>query len=563
MGSDAAMLSADPEKRSGPNDVRSRSFSASSGLLLNRPVISGRGSIGPDSISVPGGAQSNTGSAGPPYTPTTPGGGASSAFSYVPASSHTGPGGSLNGGIVNLRNAEPSDPYFRQPRPRRVTMELPSPGGRSRGSWASGDWTKVNSPDNGGSSPDPGEGPSISGRVTPQPVPLVGARDRSDSNPDDSLRPKTDYATREVDYYYGVRGPALSHMPTRRLKTGPADPTGPVSSATGWFRNLFGGKTKEKGKGFEVVRSSRMPPHENVSNNDDAAIALQDQAPYADEPDVAKKTTSTAVRSRHLILDDEGDAVGAGTRRLPSNPPSPISSDSEPEDSDGDEFVSDEDEPSFSKGKNVRVAPLLPDIDAGGSINLPSRFNSKASAHPARLNNMSVNGEEVPAVPRKSSKRAGSFANSSDNGSRERTRLSVIPSSPTTVASPARTALAPDWPLPQRMPFGGVSPNLSGNHHRSHSNTSAISAVSALSARSDDQNILPARHNPGQSNTLSPFTPPFREDRPSSVGYVQQHRASDHIHAPGTHVLSGSTAELVDDASARTASSDGGRQSNF
>jgi hypothetical protein len=76
-----------------------------------------------------------------------------------------------------------------------------------------------------------------------------------------AISPRTDYSTREVDFYYGVRGPALnSDRPGRKLGTGPADPTGPVATAAGWFRNLFSGKTKEKGKGFEVVRSARMPP---------------------------------------------------------------------------------------------------------------------------------------------------------------------------------------------------------------------------------------------------------------------------------------------------------------
>ena len=101
--------------------------------------------------------------------------------------------------------------------------------------------------------------PSVSGRNTPVPAHIATTNnDEFEDVTNDLKRTKTDYAVREVDYYYGVRGPALSSG-TRKLKTGPADPTGPVSSATGWFKNIFGGKTKEKGKGFEVVRSSRVP----------------------------------------------------------------------------------------------------------------------------------------------------------------------------------------------------------------------------------------------------------------------------------------------------------------
>ena len=97
----------------------------------------------------------------------------------------------------------------------------------------------------------------MSGRGTPVPAYLPAPKD--DMEMEDTEQTK-DYAVREVDFYYRVRGPPLSHAGTRKLKTGPADPTGPVSSATGWVRNLFQGKTKDKGKGFEVVRSARAPP---------------------------------------------------------------------------------------------------------------------------------------------------------------------------------------------------------------------------------------------------------------------------------------------------------------
>jgi len=72
----------------------------------------------------------------------------------------------------------------------------------------------------------------VSGRGTSLSAHLDTTRDRSNSNPEDSRLFKTDYATREVDFYYGVRGSTLSNLLTRRLKTGPADIIGPVSSAT-------------------------------------------------------------------------------------------------------------------------------------------------------------------------------------------------------------------------------------------------------------------------------------------------------------------------------------------
>ena len=69
----------------------------------------------------------------------------------------------------------------------------------------------------------------------------------------------TDYTVREVDFYYGVRGPALSTQPQRRLGTGPADPTGPVSNAKSWIKQKLGLARGEKEKGFSVVRSAKAP----------------------------------------------------------------------------------------------------------------------------------------------------------------------------------------------------------------------------------------------------------------------------------------------------------------
>jgi hypothetical protein len=87
--------------------------------------------------------------------------------------------------------------------------------------------------------------------------------------------PPTDYAVREVDFYYGVRGPALSQQPQRRLGTGPADPTGHVANARMWIRSKLGlgkgGLGKEKG--FSVVRSSRMPKELVAAEGGEAAMS--------------------------------------------------------------------------------------------------------------------------------------------------------------------------------------------------------------------------------------------------------------------------------------------------
>jgi len=56
----------------------------------------------------------------------------------------------------------------------------------------------------------------------------------------------------------------------------------PVGSATGWFRNILGGKRKEKGKGFEVVRST--PLHLLPTEEEDETSPPLAQEPYKDSP---------------------------------------------------------------------------------------------------------------------------------------------------------------------------------------------------------------------------------------------------------------------------------------
>jgi Transient receptor potential (TRP) ion channel/ML-like domain len=248
MASGAAMLSPEIEQKSMHLDIgRARSMSASSAILLQRNGGSDGRSSAQDSISAAN-AHHRASHSGQ-YTPNTPEAG--STFSKT-ASGHRVSGSPA--AIIGLKQVDASDPYYRPPRPRRNTVELISPSAISRASIASGDMLQdvQNEPDRR-SEEDAGVGPSISGRVTPIQAHMTGDKDEYDDLTHELNGTKSDYyASREVDYYYGVRGPALSSG-TRRLKTGPADPTGPVSSATGWFRNFFGSKTKEKGKGFEVV----------------------------------------------------------------------------------------------------------------------------------------------------------------------------------------------------------------------------------------------------------------------------------------------------------------------
>lgn len=543
--SDAVFLSQDSDQKSVQiNDSRSRSMSASSAILLNRQPH--RASMGLDSVSASGPAHHHRESGSAPYTPTTSGG--ASAFSYLPSASQAaGQGGSGGAGIANLKNAEASaDPWYRPPRARRPTNEALPSRTRSRGSWVSADWANKRrsqrSPEQDGSPIPmdyPLEGPSTSGRATPHPPYLGMARDRSDSNLDDPRRSKTDYAIREVDFYYGVRGRALSTLPTRRLKTGPADPTGPVSSATGWFKGLFGGKIKDKGKGFEVVRSSRAPLID--ARTQPRAMIVDNETPYSDEPP----------RSRNLELSDDGDAIGGGTRHLPHEAePSLLSSD------DGRSLSDDEDTMANRKSQISQFPPSLPTIESGNGIELPSRIGSKASSRPTRENTRK--SENVPAIPMSHSRRdlQHEYFESNDVPSVS----SVAPSPP---LSPQRSSRLynPDYFPPEHLrPFNSVSkrlpfePQLSSSQDTRPS-TAVESTTSSMFAPTSNGAEEPghARHS---SSVLGALAPDIRQDRPSSLGYVQQHRASDNIHtaSPDEPSLLSSSAEVLDNSDPRGAS---------
>ncbi|KAI0998407.1 hypothetical protein K3495_g9786 [Podosphaera aphanis] len=162
--------------------------------------------------------------------------------------------------MITSNVAKQVDPYYRPPRARRSTLEIQIPGAKSRGSSASQNFSnKYTSIARSGTPEGADESPSTSEINSPT---LISQR-----LGDSPRRSKADYTTREVDFYYRVRGPALNaNTPSRRIKTGPVDPTGPIASAASWFKWLIGGKSKDKGKGFEVVRGSRMQPQMHIAS---------------------------------------------------------------------------------------------------------------------------------------------------------------------------------------------------------------------------------------------------------------------------------------------------------
>jgi hypothetical protein len=539
LNSEAAMLATDADQKSVQltDAARSRSMSASSGVLLNS--LGQRHSAAFDQFSQ-GGDYSNQGGMSP--GPGTPGG-AASPHSFLPSVAGSA-GPSSRRATMGLRSAENTDPYYRPPRQRRPTDPL-APGERSRESWGGGPPGQVPYRDNPEQmdGDDSWEGPSsLSHRGSITPAYFGRHRSDSDTNlPADGNRLNTtDYTIREADFYYGVqRGPALSDVPKRRLKTGPADPTGPVASAAGWVRGLFAGKKKDKGKGFEVIRSTRAPPQ--MMPLEEVSPPL-DNEPYQDSPE---SQSGTFEGPRQI-----GAAVG-GSRGEAGNLVQHLGSDDEQDDND----------PFDSRVDNASDSPpMLAPIEPVGSIHIPSRMGSQISTHPgttgpSRINTQRSVDSYVPTVPRKSSKRTGSrdgvpFLS-------DPSRLSTVAASPPD--SPARNSLASQYltafqPMagstssdPMRLPFtssNNASANPSPSPDRPSDGPSTASSiyggdgVRPVSENTGERLLSVPQHGPGVAGV--------GVDRPVS-GFVQQHVAGEMVRPAiyGEHSNLGTQAEIV------------------
>ncbi|CAG8186323.1 unnamed protein product [Penicillium olsonii] len=439
MGSEAAMLGHPDDRMSSQFEgSRPRSFSGSSGLLLNRATASeGRASAVLEYASSQGGTHSRAASGGFP-TPTS--------TAYQGAGFPSSPNSSVFG-------MHPRDPYYRPPRPGRRTPE--GSVSLEKGKSPSRGFLKSMSTRRGARNGDGGESGLRSGRATPVPAYLQAPKDEMEL---DGPRQPTDYAVREVDFYYGVRGPPLSHSGTRKLKTGPADPTGPVSSATGWFRGLLQGKTKDKAKGFEVVRSARAPPPGMAPRG-----GYNEH--YQDDPGAPSGSQSRNVSTGNVPYDD----------------------------ADGDNALG---QPSETR------PPVLPQINTSvGGIELPSRNGSRHTQIAGEQDSSGTAG--LPVVTETLSRETGGEQRSIRQEHR----------------------LQPDSSA--RFPLSGES---------SPSRERGLSITSTSRSRSNASSNQPDK----------------RTERPSSMGYVPQHRAHDNIHeaSPDEPSFAGSSAELVDEATA-------------
>lgn len=310
------------------------------------------------------------------FTATTPG--EASNFSFLPSPTPGQHRRTLPPSALMVET--PGDTFYRPPRRRRPTLENQSPTSRNRASWASGEWSQKRTSQVGGQAIDTADVDAMERGTTTAPYPAL------------NFPTRTDYATREVDFYYGVqRGSRLnSDAPQRKLGTGPADPTGTMATATGWFKNMFGGKRKEKGKGFEVVRSARMPPAMRAGGGD------------YDDTDPPEGTPVAMGVLRSGPIDSDSDDGGRKLNAATGSPEAPAAT----------ERLLGEDEVSLaSSTEEAEVprasggpAPNLPDVDAGESFHMPSRKASKVSRTSGRAIAYPEN-DEAPGVPRKSSRR--------------------------------------------------------------------------------------------------------------------------------------------------------------
>ncbi len=468
LNSNAAMLTHDENKNLQRMSSRSRSMSASSGILLNGPYDreSTRASTGFDQFS----ADYNVGGT----SPGTPGTN-SAPFNFTGGSSNHSSRRPTMGMAVE-------DSYYRAPRARKHTMESVRPGAQGRPSVSNDKADGLYSDNVDVEGGHIMEGPP---RDSGTPAPAYLRMNREDSDPNLERRNNTDYSVRESDFYYGLRGPALSSQTPRKLKTGPADPLSPVSSATGWFKslNLLGGRKKEKSKGFEVVRSTRVPPQMMAVEEDAGESPEMPQEPYRDSPESPPRVRQpTGVAS-------------AGALRGGRRP------------SDSESIASDD---NYAPSHRVPAsAPTLGPIEVGGGIELPSRIGSRAS----RVTQQgSGPPSRTPTLPRKNSRRTGSTDAAILAG-----RLSTV----TDCSTPTTPALAPppqrqnqhSGGLPIRLPFGAADPNPSPERSPGHSTASSL-------------------YNDGISDFNSPYAS-RATNHPLSTGVVQHHMTKDSLQSDG------------------------------
>lgn len=503
--SSTAMLDADEVSKAGypMRKGRVRSESAGSAVLLRNHNRNSSALDSIDAYSVPPKNLDNASA----FTPTTPGatpGAEASTLSFLPS-----PGAATRAPAVP---AEAADPYYRPPRRRGDTLTDSISLDQQRASLTdSRRYSQLMAQPADGGDVEGQAGQTVERSQTPAPAPI-------------NLQPRADYSTREVDFYYGVRGPALnSEGPGRKLGTGPADPTGPMASAAGWFRTMLGGKTKEKGKGFEVVRSSRMP----------SAMRAADGEPHDETPPEGILVAMGVLRKGPIDSDDDDEP----TRETPRQQDDLLTGES-----NGQEEESDDEDASGFDARVSAAAPILPGFEFGDGFNVPSRIPSKASRQPSQKQKykatMSDTEYEIPDIPRKSSKRHSGqdFA----PGAAPAFNL-VPPSSP---------------PKGQRHAHAQAQAQGQGQRRPSPVESARSVATSSRTRRLPFERTNSQKRLSGSSMDVTEELsqvdlndlPSDREERPTSFGYVPQHNINRVDPDQERQVdLLGTSAELVEE----------------
>lgn len=489
--STTAMIDTEKANRAGymPANGRVRSSSGNSlGTIMaaNMHRSSHRSSSVLDSIDVYSNAHRAADSPAS-YLPGTPGEASTFSFLAAPNTAASRPGHVSMGHAPTLAALEAADPYYRPPRRRRSTNE--------------------NSPQEPSSAQFPPEQPGLlqPHAITGEPGDIAADISRGATpvgaaggmgppgNANAALNAvpnRPDYSTREVDFYYGVRGPALnSDGLGRKLGTGPADPTGPIATATSWFRNnILGGKSKDKSKGFEVVRSSRMPP------------AMARNAGFGDETPPEGIPVALGVL-RNGPIDDEDEDDNLQPNRAPKPAAALLNT-------DGNAHDSDDEEPVHEPGEPEPISPMTSDDEDEDDAADSTYY-------------------DAPDIPRKSSKR-----DSANLSHRHMPSLSVVDSHD--AAGPSRVSddRSPERARRHHSALGIDAPRLPNLPFERTKSQKRLSSMSSLEFRDEFTTV-----------DLGALT----SERPVSYGMVSQHSISRVDPEHPRAALHSSSAELVDE----------------
>lgn len=267
------------------------------------------------------------------------------------------------------------------------------------------------------------------------------------------------------------------------------------------------------------------------------------------------------IRNGPIESDDEDEATAKNRRNIrsrdrPTGEPKPVESELLDEDGNPGDESEAADEAGFLRVSDA--PPLLPSIDGGDSIHMPSRLpsrnQSKASRYTAAGDGYNTGVfpqssvpilAEVPNLPRKSSKRPLSHDGKAQQAGQ------YAPSEPGRTVS-VSSSHAGQYQQPYLAPAIRVESTGSGGggltttrlpFDRNNSLQGRMSEGSSAAHTNDDFAQIDLNDN--SSNNTGPGRG-SHEDRPTSYGYVQQ-GSINRIDPERQPDLLGTSAEVVDE----------------